>query len=140
MAFRVLDIVKKDDMIPDLLVLPPGTDLHNHPLVINGECIYAGMTSFSFSLVHYNFFGSSTCCFSHFRFQISGHRNRKCLNTELSVLIADCLILLIICREVILNLGSSRTVIEFLCATKEKKRSFQVFVAEGANVNVVKHI
>lgn len=34
--------------------------------------------------------------------------------------------------EVILTLGSSRTVMEFLCAAKEKKRSFRVFVAEGA--------
>lgn len=34
--------------------------------------------------------------------------------------------------EVILTLGSSRTVVEFLCAAKEKKRSFRVFVAEGA--------
>lgn len=34
--------------------------------------------------------------------------------------------------EVILTLGSSQTVIEFLCAAKEKKRSFRVFVAEGA--------
>lgn len=24
-------------MIPDLLVLPPATDLHNHPLVTNGS-------------------------------------------------------------------------------------------------------
>ncbi|KAL2461143.1 NagB/RpiA/CoA transferase-like superfamily protein [Abeliophyllum distichum] len=35
-------------------------------------------------------------------------------------------------NEVILTLGSSRTVTEFLCAAKEKKRSFRVFVAEGA--------
>lgn len=34
--------------------------------------------------------------------------------------------------EVILTLGSSKTVLEFLCAAKEKKRSFRVFVAEGA--------
>jgi translation initiation factor eIF-2B subunit beta len=34
--------------------------------------------------------------------------------------------------EVILTLGSSKTVLEFLCAAKEKKRSFKVFVAEGA--------
>nr|KAJ0228066.1 hypothetical protein LSAT_V11C100039500 [Lactuca sativa] len=26
------NMVEKDDMIPDLLVLPPATDLHNHPL------------------------------------------------------------------------------------------------------------
>ncbi|KAK3024995.1 hypothetical protein RJ639_044372 [Escallonia herrerae] len=35
-------------------------------------------------------------------------------------------------NEVILTLGTSGTVIEFLCAAKEKKRSFRVFVAEGA--------
>ncbi|XP_068647939.1 uncharacterized protein [Aristolochia californica] len=35
-------------------------------------------------------------------------------------------------NEVILTLGRSRTVMEFLCAAKEKKRSFRVFVAEGA--------
>ncbi|XVF82148.1 hypothetical protein PTKIN_Ptkin16aG0021600 [Pterospermum kingtungense] len=35
-------------------------------------------------------------------------------------------------NEVILTLGSSRTVLQFLCAAKEKKRSFRVFVAEGA--------
>lgn len=35
-------------------------------------------------------------------------------------------------NEVILTLGSSRTVVEFLCAAKEKQRSFRVFVAEGA--------
>ncbi|KAK1360451.1 Translation initiation factor eIF-2B subunit beta [Heracleum sosnowskyi] len=35
-------------------------------------------------------------------------------------------------NEVILTLGSSTTVIEFLCAAKEKRRSFRVFVAEGA--------
>lgn len=35
-------------------------------------------------------------------------------------------------NEVILTLGSSQTVTEFLCAAKEKKRSFRVFVAEGA--------
>ncbi|TKY49690.1 Translation initiation factor eIF-2B subunit beta [Spatholobus suberectus] len=35
-------------------------------------------------------------------------------------------------NEVILTLGSSKTVLEFLCAAKEKKRSFKVVVAEGA--------
>lgn len=35
-------------------------------------------------------------------------------------------------NEVILTLGSSRTTFEFLCAAKEKKRSFRVVVAEGA--------
>ncbi|RDX82463.1 Translation initiation factor eIF-2B subunit beta, partial [Mucuna pruriens] len=35
-------------------------------------------------------------------------------------------------NEVILTLGSSKTVLEFLYAAKEKQRSFKVFVAEGA--------
>ncbi|KAI0495698.1 hypothetical protein KFK09_022001 [Dendrobium nobile] len=35
-------------------------------------------------------------------------------------------------NEVILTLGRSRTVKEFLCAANEKKRSFRVFIAEGA--------
>uniref|UniRef100_A0A6N2M715 Translation initiation factor eIF2B subunit beta n=1 Tax=Salix viminalis TaxID=40686 RepID=A0A6N2M715_SALVM len=35
-------------------------------------------------------------------------------------------------NEVILTLGSSKTVLEFLYAAKEKRRSFRVFVAEGA--------
>ncbi|CAA3019375.1 translation initiation factor eIF-2B subunit beta, partial [Olea europaea subsp. europaea] len=34
--------------------------------------------------------------------------------------------------EVILTFGRSRTVLKFLCAAKEKKRSFEVFIAEGA--------
>ncbi|XP_057985813.1 25S rRNA (cytosine-C(5))-methyltransferase NSUN5 isoform X2 [Hevea brasiliensis] len=29
--------VRKDDIVPDLLILPPHTDLHNHPLVLNGS-------------------------------------------------------------------------------------------------------
>lgn len=29
--------VQKDDLVPHLLVLPPGTDLHDHPLVMNGS-------------------------------------------------------------------------------------------------------
>ena len=46
-------------------------------------------------------------------------------------------LLIVVCSyflfsEVILTLGNSRTVMEFLCAAKEKKRSFRVFVAEGA--------
>ncbi|CAA6654088.1 unnamed protein product [Spirodela intermedia] len=35
-------------------------------------------------------------------------------------------------NEVIMTLGRSRTVKEFLCAAKEKNRSYRVFVAEGA--------
>ena len=34
--------------------------------------------------------------------------------------------------EVILTFSHSRTVTQFLCAAKEKKRSFGLFVAEGA--------
>lgn len=37
--------VQKDDMIPELLVLPPGTDLHNHPLVIDGSIFMQGKAS-----------------------------------------------------------------------------------------------
>ncbi|GAA0165959.1 translation initiation factor [Lithospermum erythrorhizon] len=46
--------------------------------------------------------------------------------------IAEQAVELIHQNEVILTLGSSQTVLEFLCAAKEKKRSFRVFVAEGA--------
>ncbi|KAK0608247.1 hypothetical protein LWI29_027876 [Acer saccharum] len=41
-------------------------------------------------------------------------------------------LLLIVFSEVILTLGRSRFVLEFLKAAKEKKRSFHVFIAEGA--------
>ncbi|XP_059645213.1 25S rRNA (cytosine-C(5))-methyltransferase NSUN5-like [Cornus florida] len=37
--------VHKDDVVPDLLVLPPGTDLHNHPLVVNGSVFMQGKAS-----------------------------------------------------------------------------------------------
>lgn len=36
------------------------------------------------------------------------------------------------CSEMILSLGRSKFVKEFLCAAKKKKRSCQVFIAEGA--------
>ncbi|KAL8235180.1 hypothetical protein R6Q59_021280 [Mikania micrantha] len=39
------NVVQKDDMIPDLLVLPPGTDLHNHPLVTDGSVFMQGKAS-----------------------------------------------------------------------------------------------
>lgn len=29
--------IQEDDTVPDLLVLPPGADLHKHPLVLNGS-------------------------------------------------------------------------------------------------------
>ncbi|XP_073146702.1 25S rRNA (cytosine-C(5))-methyltransferase NSUN5 isoform X1 [Henckelia pumila] len=37
--------VKKDDMIPDLLILQPRADLHNHPLVMNGSVFLQGKGS-----------------------------------------------------------------------------------------------
>uniref|UniRef100_A0A803PPZ8 SAM-dependent MTase RsmB/NOP-type domain-containing protein n=1 Tax=Cannabis sativa TaxID=3483 RepID=A0A803PPZ8_CANSA len=37
--------VQKDDVVPDLLILPPGTDLHNHPLVMNGSIFLQGKAS-----------------------------------------------------------------------------------------------
>ncbi|KAL6630083.1 hypothetical protein ACP70R_029848 [Stipagrostis hirtigluma subsp. patula] len=38
-------MVDKDDMVPDMLVLPPGTDLHNHPLVTDGKVFLQGKAS-----------------------------------------------------------------------------------------------
>ncbi|XP_015580628.1 translation initiation factor eIF-2B subunit beta isoform X1 [Ricinus communis] len=46
--------------------------------------------------------------------------------------IAEQAVELIHQNEVILTLGRSRTVMEFLFAAKEKRRSFRVFVVEGA--------
>ncbi|XP_047342505.1 25S rRNA (cytosine-C(5))-methyltransferase NSUN5 [Impatiens glandulifera] len=40
-----LHTVHKDDMIEDLLVLPPGADLHDHPLVTNGSIFLQGKAS-----------------------------------------------------------------------------------------------
>ncbi|XP_073055300.1 25S rRNA (cytosine-C(5))-methyltransferase NSUN5 isoform X2 [Primulina eburnea] len=37
--------VKKDDLIPDLLILQPRTDLHNHPLIVNGSVFLQGKGS-----------------------------------------------------------------------------------------------
>lgn len=37
--------VKRDDLIPDLLVLPAGTDLHSHPLVLSGNIFLQGKAS-----------------------------------------------------------------------------------------------
>ncbi|EYU20321.1 hypothetical protein ABFS82_01G010100 [Erythranthe guttata] len=37
--------VQEDDMVPDLLILPPGADLHNHPLVKNGSIFLQGRAS-----------------------------------------------------------------------------------------------
>ncbi|KAJ1278549.1 hypothetical protein BS78_04G088100 [Paspalum vaginatum] len=40
-----IHMVHKDDMVPDLLVLPPGTDLHSHPLVTDGKVFLQGKAS-----------------------------------------------------------------------------------------------
>ncbi|KAI4316491.1 hypothetical protein L6164_024471 [Bauhinia variegata] len=37
--------VEKDNLLPDLLILPPGTDLHDHPLVKNGSIFLQGKAS-----------------------------------------------------------------------------------------------
>uniref|UniRef100_A0A0E0IY86 SAM-dependent MTase RsmB/NOP-type domain-containing protein n=1 Tax=Oryza nivara TaxID=4536 RepID=A0A0E0IY86_ORYNI len=37
--------VDKDELVPDLLVLPPGTDLHNHHLVSEGKVFLQGKAS-----------------------------------------------------------------------------------------------
>ncbi|XP_065849489.1 25S rRNA (cytosine-C(5))-methyltransferase NSUN5-like [Euphorbia lathyris] len=37
--------VEKDDLVPDLLVLPPHSDLHNHPLILNGSVFVQGKAS-----------------------------------------------------------------------------------------------
>ncbi|KAH9322369.1 hypothetical protein KI387_017008, partial [Taxus chinensis] len=37
--------VKQDDLISDLLVLPAGADLHDHPLVLNGNLFLQGKAS-----------------------------------------------------------------------------------------------
>ncbi|RLN07820.1 putative 28S rRNA (cytosine-C(5))-methyltransferase [Panicum miliaceum] len=40
-----IHMAAKDDMVPDMLVLPPGTDLHSHPLVTNGKVFLQGKAS-----------------------------------------------------------------------------------------------
>ncbi|XP_010536177.1 PREDICTED: probable 28S rRNA (cytosine-C(5))-methyltransferase isoform X2 [Tarenaya hassleriana] len=37
--------VQKDEIVPDLLVMPPGSDLHDHPLVKNGNIFLQGKAS-----------------------------------------------------------------------------------------------
>ncbi|PQM37788.1 putative 28S rRNA (cytosine-C(5))-methyltransferase [Prunus yedoensis var. nudiflora] len=37
--------VQKDDLVPDLLVLPPGSDLHDHHLIKNGNVFMQGKAS-----------------------------------------------------------------------------------------------
>lgn len=41
-------------MVPDLLVLPPGVDLHNHPLVLNGS-VFMQVSFISISFWYWNF-------------------------------------------------------------------------------------
>lgn len=40
-----MHMVHKDDMVPDMLVLPPGTDLHSHPMVTGGKVFLQGKAS-----------------------------------------------------------------------------------------------
>ncbi|CAN6230862.1 unnamed protein product [Urochloa humidicola] len=40
-----IHMVNNDDMVPDMLVLPPGTDLHSHPLVTDGKVFLQGKAS-----------------------------------------------------------------------------------------------
>uniref|UniRef100_A0A0A9G961 SAM-dependent MTase RsmB/NOP-type domain-containing protein n=1 Tax=Arundo donax TaxID=35708 RepID=A0A0A9G961_ARUDO len=40
-----IHMVDRDDMVPDMLVLPPGTDLHSHPLVTDGKVFLQGKAS-----------------------------------------------------------------------------------------------
>lgn len=40
-----IHMIDKDDVVPDMLVLPPGTDLHNHPLVKDGKVFLQGKAS-----------------------------------------------------------------------------------------------
>ncbi|KAK1375773.1 putative 28S rRNA (Cytosine-C(5))-methyltransferase [Heracleum sosnowskyi] len=44
-VFRKRHKVQKDDLVPDLLLLPPGTDLHDHQLVKNGSVLLQGKAS-----------------------------------------------------------------------------------------------
>ncbi|KAG6557022.1 hypothetical protein Mapa_001439 [Marchantia paleacea] len=42
---EISDSVKEDDLIPDLLILPAGTDLHKHPFVLDGSLLLQGKAS-----------------------------------------------------------------------------------------------
>ncbi|OAE20592.1 hypothetical protein AXG93_517s1050 [Marchantia polymorpha subsp. ruderalis] len=42
---EIADSVKEDDLIPDLLILPAGTDLHKHPFVLDGSLLLQGKAS-----------------------------------------------------------------------------------------------
>lgn len=37
--------IEVDSLLPDLLLLPPGTDMHDHPLVANGSLILQSKSS-----------------------------------------------------------------------------------------------
>ena len=37
--------MKRDDLIPDLLILPAGADLHSHPLALSGNIFLHGKAS-----------------------------------------------------------------------------------------------
>ncbi|XP_050364449.1 25S rRNA (cytosine-C(5))-methyltransferase NSUN5 [Argentina anserina] len=37
--------VQKDDLVSNLLILPPGSDLHDHPLIVNGSVFMQGKAS-----------------------------------------------------------------------------------------------
>ncbi|KAB2610999.1 methyltransferase NSUN5 [Pyrus ussuriensis x Pyrus communis] len=37
--------VQNDDLVPHLLVLPPGSDLHDHPLIKDGSIFMQGKAS-----------------------------------------------------------------------------------------------
>jgi putative methyltransferase len=39
-------MLQVDDLLPDLLVFPPGTDLHDHPMVAAGELILQVSTTY----------------------------------------------------------------------------------------------
>lgn len=43
-------------MVPDLLVLPPGVDLHDHPLVLDGSVVLQVGVYFCLFFVLLNFF------------------------------------------------------------------------------------
>ncbi|XP_078176807.1 S-adenosyl-L-methionine-dependent methyltransferases superfamily protein isoform X1 [Carex rostrata] len=43
--FSKITKVDHDEMVPDLLVLPPGVDLHDHPLVLDGSVVLQGKAS-----------------------------------------------------------------------------------------------
>lgn len=60
-ALLCFEQVQKDDMVPDLLILPRGTDLHDHPLIKNGSLFIQVWTliagdSFCIFICHLNQF------------------------------------------------------------------------------------